>query len=95
MSKRLKFVSYTGEWPTLCMGTLILSLDGEDITFPPFCLESGGDVWFGKDWSGHITKGPWCIVKFPEALQYDKALQQEAVRLVNENVDWGCCGGCL
>ena len=30
MENHVKFVSYDGEYPCLCSGTLILNIDGED-----------------------------------------------------------------
>jgi hypothetical protein len=47
---RLKFVSYDGSYPNLCRGELVLSLDGHNIIFPQYCLESGGSVSFTEDW---------------------------------------------
>lgn len=39
---RVKFVSYDGEYPNLCSGTLVLNVDGKDVTFPKYCLSSCG-----------------------------------------------------
>lgn len=30
---RVKFISYTGEWPCLCMGVLTLEIDGKEYKF--------------------------------------------------------------
>ena len=43
MSNKLKFISYDGEYPNLCSGTLILNLNGKDVVFPNYCLSSGGN----------------------------------------------------
>lgn len=93
MSDELKFVSYDGEFPNLCLGTLILELNGEEIVFPEYCLSSGGSVWFDDDWLDHIEKGRWTIEKFPN--NFPKNLEKDAEKLVNKNVPWGCCGGCV
>ena len=89
----LTFVSYDGRFPNLCSGTLVLALNGAPIKFLPGCLASGGSVLFDVNWSGHIEKGPWCIHQWPE--NFPEEWKLEAVRLVNENIEWGCCGGCI
>ena len=89
----LKFVSYDGEYPNLCSGTLILNLDGKDIKFPPYCLSSGGSVWFTADWQEVVESGPWTICKWPEG--FPRELYVPAEQIVNDNVEWGCCGGCV
>jgi len=89
----LSFVSYSGEYPNLCSGILILSLDGKRVVFPDNCLYSGGYVTFNEDGSEEVGEGPWSIATFPEG--FPSELETEAERLVNENVVYGCCGGCI
>ena len=91
--QRLKFVSYDGAYPNLCSGTLKMKLDGKIITFPSYCLSSGGSVWFDDDWSEHVEEGEWTISKFPK--DFPEELKEYAQELVNENVEPGCCGGCV
>lgn len=58
-------------------------------------LESGGSCGFNKDYSeSYINKGEWLIVEtyLPKELQDDV---EELTYLVNKNVPYGCCGGCL
>jgi hypothetical protein len=90
---RVEFVSYNGAYPNLCAGTLVLRADGVEYTFPHYCMASGGGVWFDKDWSEHVDSGPWMINKFPD--NFPKELIQEAIDVVNDNVPYGCCGGCV
>lgn len=58
----------------------------------------GGSVSFDEDWDDEIKEAPWeldvqyCINKFPEDIQ---RLFPELIRIFNEHVPWGCCGGCL
>lgn len=87
---RVKFVSYDGEYPNLCSGTLTLNVDGIDIKFPDYCLSSGGHVL--SDYSG-TEKGEWSISTFPE--NFPVELKDEATNVVNENITFGCCGGCI
>ena len=93
MTKRLRFVSYNGEFPNLCSGTLVISLD--DVEYPiKHALCSGGSVWFDDDWNEHVEAGDWTIDEdmLPQLLKpYAKEIEQ----LVNENVELGCCGGCV
>lgn len=86
----IKFVSYSGEWPCLCMGTLVLEIDGVQRALSN-CLISGGSTWFTDDWDGIIEDGPWRIDLPKDLEKYEK----EILKVVNENVSWGCCGGCL
>lgn len=89
----VKFISYDGEYPVLCFGILILSVDGIEYKFPEHCLSSGGSVWFDDDWSEHIEKGKWSILKWPKDFPEDA--KDAAIQIVNENVPFGCCGGCV
>ena len=93
MSNKLKFISYDGEYPNLCRGTLILNLNGKDVVFPNYCLSSGGSVSFDDDdWCENVTHGEWGINEFPAG--FPTELQQKAIDLVNDNIQQGCCGGC-
>jgi hypothetical protein len=90
--KMVEFVRYTGKYPSLCWGELHLRVDGIDF-IGGFQLKSGGKVSFSKDWEEMIQKGPWTILEFPES--FPEEAKEEATKIVNENVPWGCCGGCV
>lgn len=87
---RVEFISYDGEFPNLCRGELVLKIDGEIVRLDR-CLCSGGSVWFDSDWMEHIETGEW-TVNVPEKYEY---LENEITEVVNENVPYGCCGGCV
>lgn len=89
----VEFVSYDGEYPNLCSGTLVLKVDGRLFTFPKYALSSGGRVWFSADWDEHVEDGPWGIHDWP--LGFPEWAKPEALRVLNDNVRWGCCGGCI
>ena len=91
--RELKFISYDGEYPNLCGGRLVMKLDGKKIIFPRFCLCSGGDVSIDEDGNEIIEQGEWFIDKFPK--DFPKDLEDTATNLVNENIEQGCCGGCI
>ena len=93
MTDRLKFISYDGKFPNLCSGTLVISLDNVEYSMN-HCLCSGGSVWFDDEWCEHVASGAWTVLieQLPEPL---KPFFMEIEQLVNENVEWGCCGGCV
>lgn len=90
----IKFISYDGRYPNLCSGTLVLNIDGEDVKFPRYCLSSGGYVCFDGDWNADVGYGPWSIDEWAIPEKY-KHLQLEILEVINENIPWGCCGGCV
>lgn len=96
---KIEFVSYTGKWPCLCLGVLTLRIDGKEYTFG---YEDGCD--YSKFWASggccgivdgesEVIEGRWwCSDNLPTFL---KDYEEEIMDLFNENVDYGCCGGCL
>lgn len=87
----VKFVSYDGAYPCLCMGKLVLSIDGEVVEFPEYCMHCLGSVWFDEDWSEHVEEGDWSV-EVPKQYAH---LTAEINACVNANVPHGCCGGCV
>lgn len=90
----IEFVSYDGKYPCLCMGNLILKVDGTNITFKGI-LASGGTCGFRNDFSEEVvTHGRWEVDEdnLPENLV---PYVDKITKLVNENIPYGCCGGCL
>ena len=96
----VKFVSYDGSYPNLCSGTLVVEINGKEVSFGYHDADyrdfwcSGGRVWFDENWEEQIEKGNWVFFKgdFPEEYMeyYD-----EICDLFDENVPQGCCGGCV
>lgn len=120
-NKRVKFISYTGEYPNLCSGVLTLEIDGvqykfghnymahhydektgtwrctdEDPNNPNFnsFWTSGGSVTADEDWNFTVEDGEWQIdvEELPEQF-WDVA--DEIDEVINENIPYGCCGGCI
>ncbi len=103
----VKFISYTGKYPCLCYGILTLEIDGRKCVFGhdytklkiggfkdghyDTFWDSGGDVDYKTN---KITKGEWQI-RVEELPEYYKEYAEEIDRVFNENVPYGCCGGCL
>ena len=90
MNNKVEFVSYNGRYPILCSGTLVLRINGELVSFKD-CLVSGGSVTIEKNGIENVETGEWSV-DVPE--QY-KALKSEISAVVNANVEYGCCGGCV
>ncbi len=87
----VEFVSYNGEFPNLCRGTLVIKVNGEEISLENYLI-SGGQCWFDKDKNGHVESGDWRLSQLPDNLESYRA---EILKVVNENVEHGCCGGCI
>ena len=90
----IKFISYDGKYPCLCMGTLCIEINGTQYFFK-HAMRSGGGIYGGPhtDWDMWAEQGDWQIDLFehPELEPY----KEEITRVVNENVSQGCCGGCI
>ena len=108
---KIKFKDYTGEYPNLCSGILTVHLDGKEISFGdetflvrskkkkpdyPGFWKSGGRVSFDKEWNADVSDGPWKISS--EKPDYQEEIWNalpEILSVMNENVPFGCCGGCV
>lgn len=87
----IQFASYDGQYPTLCMGTLVIVVNGVVYKLNDV-LRSGGSCNYRE--SCGTTIGEWTIVEenLPDEL---KQHADKIARIVNENVELGCCGGCM
>lgn len=91
----VKFISYDGKFPNLCNGTLVIEVSGVQFQIAPHTFESGGSVTFDDEWEETVTEGPW---KFSEGVELPEELQpfrDKILEVMNENVEHGCCGGCV
>lgn len=89
----IKFIGYDGKYPNLCNGNLIIEVDGKQ--YENISIVSGGFCHIGNGVvDTYAEKGPWKLDIFdlPEELE---PLIDEIEAVVNENVEWGCCGGCI
>jgi len=93
--RHIEFVSYDGEYPNLCRGTLTLKINDQMVTF------GSAESNFGRFWysSGGITSdytaysGEWEIHEELLPKQFRKYAAE--IDNFNENVEFGCCGGCI
>lgn len=106
MSEHITFVSYTGGYPNLCSGILTLKIDGKEVKFGwdylglekdncqkyflPFWCSGGGCY---SDWSG-AYQNEWRF-DFDDIPEKYQKYADEIAEVFNENVPWGCCGGCI
>lgn len=99
MKRHVEFVSYSGAYPNLCSGTLILRIDGKEVSFG----DSGkykefwspvGQCYFTEDWNPVIKEGGWQVndSDLPEKYQ---DYYYEIAAIINANMPRSCCGGCL
>lgn len=104
---KIEFVDYTGSYPNLCSGELILRIDGEIYSFGGYrdddevdnhCYSSfwssGGSAGVDYDGEEFCEEGPW-IVSESSLPDWLKPYAQELESIMNENVPHGCCGGCI
>jgi hypothetical protein len=85
-------IEYDGAWPNLCSGHLIVNIDDMRYDFGNHCLMSGGDVYFDDDWNETIKHGPWAV-NFPE--NFPEEYKKATIEAINDQIPWGCCGGCI
>ena len=98
----VEFVSYTGKWPNLCSGILTLRIYGKEHRFgygsgmhEPF-WSSGGSCSFPNGYGGnpYVSERPW-IIDAERLADAFKPLAPEIDEVFNNNVLFGCCGGCI
>lgn len=92
----VEFVSYDGEYPNLCSGLLVIKVNGKLYELRHF-LSSCGKCYFNDDGNEIVTKGDWEISEYKLETYYPELIpfKEEIEKVVNENVEKGCCGGCL
>ena len=92
INDKIKFIEYTGKYPNLCSGTLVILFKGEEYRINGWT--SGGSISFDDNWNAYVWHGDWSIdrKKLPLVLQ---PFHSDIEKLMNENVEKGCCGGCI
>ena len=89
---KVVFISYDGKFPNLCSGTLRFKIGEHEFAWK-YCLESGGraplddETEYGE-WAVSFKKIPGLVGGIP------KKIRQKIVEMVNDNIGYGCCGGC-
>lgn len=100
--EHVSFVTYSGKWPNLCRGVLILNIDGKDVSFGydddcdhiPFWMTDGSCGFKNNYKQSYINKDKW-LINYNKIPDEYKKYANEIDRLFNAYVEYGCCGGCL
>ena len=105
----VEFVSYTGKYPNLCSGVLTLRINDEEVRFGHdySVFESwktdgnydafwatGGACGFYANGEDYVNHNEWQIFEDDLPEEYRK-YSKDIINVFNDNVRWGCCGGCL
>ena len=98
----IKFINYTGEYPSLCCGVLTLQINGTNYTFGAGVNDDGSKPDFSGFWhsGGGLTHdfdrytGEWSV-NLNELPNQFRKYAFEINKVFNENVEHGCCGGCI
>lgn len=104
----VKFISYDEGISLYCDGILTLNIEGTEWKFGNHAGCDFSKFWTsGGSWDtdGNVTTGPWQINKLDkeEILEeFNKIfvadpykLLEECIAIMNENVNYGCCGECV
>ena len=95
--RKIEFVSYNGKYPNLCSGWLELLIDGKPWR-KYVNLFSGGQCYIDGE-REIVEQGPWGLSKYEyddlAKAGFNDAEIEKIVCLLNEHVEFGCCGGCL
>jgi len=86
-------IEYDGTYPSLCSGKLVVTINGKRWDFPPYCLVSGGSVWFDEEGQEHVESGAWTVSDWPEGFLVGQ--RAAVVDAINAHIPMGCCGGCV
>lgn len=82
-SERFIKVSYDGGYPTSCMGTLTIKVDGEVVYDKKYVCVSSGSVSFDDDWNEEVAEGTltW---KEDEASKFDQEIQDAVAEVLGK-----------
>lgn len=86
-------IEYNGSYPNLCRGTLKITIEDKEWIFPNYCMHSNGSVSFDENWNECVCGGDWTIREWPE--DFPEHLKEDALAKINEEIEHGCCGGCV
>jgi len=85
-------VTYDGEYPNTCSGTLTIHDDDELIYNKQYCCTSTGSAYFDKDGNDHIDSGE-LLWNEDEAEKFSDEIQSIVKDVLSDF--YVCCGGCL
>ena len=91
-NKQIK-IKYDGEFPNLCSGHLEVWVGDKYYDFGEYALSSGGGVSFDEDWNEKVWSGEWHIEEYPK--DFPMEYKDDLLEVINKEIPWGCCGGCV
>ena len=94
MKEEIK-IEYDGKWPCLCMGHLKVFIGETSYDFGNYVLNSGGGIHRNEDWDMWTTEGPWGIDEEEIPKDFPKDRIDDLLKVINDTIPHGCCGGCI
>ncbi len=89
-------IQYDGEFPCLCSGHLKVWLDDYMYDFGEYALNSGGNWGFANNFEDEfVNKGEWTFNMDNIPKNFPQEYIKPTLKVINREVEWGCCGGCL
>lgn len=76
----------------LCEGHLVIILDSQIFDFGCKSLRPGGLAYIPGESDERTPTGPWEVVEWPA--NFPAGRKAEALKLINNEIPWGCCGKC-
>lgn len=86
-------IDYDGEYPCLCTGHLIVTIDDKVWDFGRSALVSGGDIYTDEEDGMCTEQGDWEIEEYPR--DFPDEYKELVLNKVREEIPQGCCGGCI
>lgn len=86
-------IQYDGKYPCLCMGHLIVWINGKEWDFGKYVLESGGEVIYEEDYE--VTTGEWSMPDDCWPKGFPEKYKKQVLFKINKEIPYGCCGGCV
>ena len=83
-------VEYDGKWPNLCRGHLFVIINDYTWDFGIGSITSGGITNWRKN---NVTEGNWTVNNWPE--NFPEKYKNKTIKKINNDIPWGCCGGCI
>lgn len=96
--ENIKFISYDGHFPIYCSGRLVVEIDGKQISFGYINPASWQNVekadyphfWWPGGCEWEMSE---CVNEKDYTPEIFKILP-DILKVMNKNIEGGCCGGC-
>lgn len=85
-------INYDGRYPNLCSGNLKVIIDNEIWNLGNILTSGGRCEYNSKTHECEIGYGKWRIENWPNG--FPKFYKKPVLDTINDEIRWGCCGGC-